>query len=127
MKHQAEEYVEVGFDDFIPKPFRFEQICECLAKVLEVEYEYEEQTRTDRDAAPEIDVTEVVLPDALRARLTEAAELYNLTQLNRCIDEVAQLGGDAHPLAEHLRELARNHDMDGIHTILSATQNEREA
>ena len=72
-------------------------------------------------------MTEVVLPDALRARLNEAAELYNLTQLNRCIDEVAKLGGDAHTLAEHLRELARNHDMDAIHTILSATQNEREA
>ncbi len=30
------------FDDFIGKPFRFERLCECLANVLSVEYEYAE-------------------------------------------------------------------------------------
>ena len=39
--HEQKLYENAGFDDFIPKPFRFEQVCECLERLLGVCFEYD--------------------------------------------------------------------------------------
>ncbi len=41
LKHEQNLYEEVGFDDFVSKPFRLEHICECLERVLGVTFEGE--------------------------------------------------------------------------------------
>ena len=46
LKHEQESYADAGFDGFVPKPYRFEQIRECLEKHLGVTFE-------DVDAANE--------------------------------------------------------------------------
>ncbi|MDA1277518.1 MAG: response regulator [Verrucomicrobia bacterium] len=46
LKHEQESYADAGFDGFVPKPYRFEQIRECLEKHLGVTFE-------DVDAASE--------------------------------------------------------------------------
>jgi hypothetical protein len=38
LRKRQELYLAAGFDDFIAKPFRFERICECLARLLRVEF-----------------------------------------------------------------------------------------
>ena len=119
LRHQQDEYLAAGFDDFIPKPFRFERICECLANLLHVEYEYALPPSTDTDETEGVDVKEVNLPQALRERLMEAAELYDLTSLNQCLNELDGLGADGHRLAEHLRGLMRTYDMEGMLNRLS--------
>ena len=63
LKHERQTYLETGFDGFIPKPFRFERISECLVTLLAVEYE----------------TSEVSLPEELLMRLKGAAELYRVT------------------------------------------------
>jgi len=123
LRHEQEEYFQAGFDDFISKPFRFERLCECLANVLAVEYEYAEVVSDEPEESPEIDKTKVVFPEDLLSRLKEAAERYSLTRLNRCFAEIEELGEDAQPLVEHLRQLARNQDMEGILNVLSEYQN----
>ena len=118
LRHEEEEYFQAGFDDFIGKPFRFERLCECLANVLSVEYEYAESVASPLNGDTEIDLTKVVLPEELLSRLKDAAELYNVTRLERYLSEVDQLGGDAHLLAEHLRALSQNNEIDEIINIL---------
>jgi len=124
LQHQQREYLEAGFDDFISKPFRFEKLCECLANVLSVEYEYADMERDARsvtlngDIATEIDLAKVALPEELLSLLKEAAELYNVTRLERYLSEVDRLGDDARLLAEHLRELSQNNEIDRIINIL---------
>ena len=123
LRHEQEEYFQAGFDDFISKPFRFERLCECLANVLAVEYEYAEVVSDEPEESPEIDKAKVVLPEDLLSRLKEAAERYSLTRLNHCFAEMEELGEDAQTLVEHLRQLARNQDMEGILDVLSEYQN----
>jgi signal transduction histidine kinase/CheY-like chemotaxis protein len=38
LKHERMQYTQKGFDGFIGKPIRFEQICECLEKLLGVTF-----------------------------------------------------------------------------------------
>jgi len=123
LRHEEEEYFQAGFDDFISKPFRFERLCECLANMLSVEYEYAEAVGDEQDEAPELDLTQIVLPEDLLSRLKEAAEIYSLTQLNQCLDEMVQLDEPSRLLAEQLRVLGRNQDMEAILDILSEYQN----
>ena len=113
--HQQEKYLEEGFDAFISKPFRAEQIYDCLANLLHVEYQY---TDEHRDDMTDLEVSDIPIPNELRQRLIESAELYNVAQVNQCLDELASLGSDASRLAEHLRGFAANYDMNAILNIL---------
>ena len=119
LRHEEEEYFQAGFDDFISKPFRFERLYECLANVLSVEYEYAETVSDKQEEVPEIDLTKIVLPEDLLSRLKQAAEIYSLTQLNQCLDEMVQIDEPSRMLAEQLRVLGRNQDMEAILDILS--------
>ena len=41
LEHERNAYMESGFGEYLGKPFRFEEVCVCLAKLLRVEFEYE--------------------------------------------------------------------------------------
>jgi CheY-like chemotaxis protein len=113
LKHEQQTYFDAGFDDFISKPFRFERVCECLATLLAVEY--------DKGAVetPPTEVLDVSLPEELLTRLKLAAELYRVTELESHLHEVEELGPAGRRLAERLRGLIRNYDMEEIRKILS--------
>ncbi|MCH7496039.1 MAG: response regulator [Candidatus Marinimicrobia bacterium] len=112
--HQQQRYFEAGFDDFVAKPFRLERICECLANLLHVTYEYTSPTTPDRFQQPTI-----YLPTELIKRLREAVEFLNLTELDGCLDEVAHLGYGGQQLAADLRRKAQSYDVEGMLNILT--------
>ena len=116
LEHERQEVLEMGFDDFVPKPFRAEQVYGCLAKHLGVAFEYGEAGVVAEEAAP--DLEGIRLPEALHARLLEAAELYSVTEMEGYFTEVADLGEEHRKLADHLRELRRKHDIESIIGIL---------
>ena len=121
LRHQQEEYLEVGFDDFIGKPFRFERICECLANLLHVEYEYaavETQLTAETQPTESLEVSNITLPEALFSRLQAAAEIYSVAELEACLDEIEQLGVDGQRLAVELRRLSQRYALDEILKIL---------
>ena len=119
LKHEQQIYFDAGFDDFISKPFRFERICECLATLLDVEFERGEQQKAD--AEPK-EVSDVSLPEELSMRMKTAAELYKVTELKAYLNEVEELGSEGQQFAQRLRELIQNYDMEGVLKILSEIQ-----
>ena len=119
LKHEQQNYFDAGFDDFIGKPFRFERICECLATLLDVEFEREEQEKSDTQSK---DIADVSLPGELLLRLKKSAELYKVTELKAHLNEVEELGSEGQQLAQQLRELIRNYDMEAVLKILSEIQ-----
>lgn len=124
LEHEQKRFLEIGFDAFIPKPFRVEKICQCLAQLLRVEYESAEPMSTADDERLPLELSELVLPETLFSRLKAAAELYSITELERYIDEVSQLGSDGRLLAENLRRLMKRYDMDAIIQMLSGVRHE---
>jgi signal transduction histidine kinase/CheY-like chemotaxis protein len=116
LAHQKQEYLDAGFEAFLDKPFRKEQLYECLAELLGVEYEYEERETLPAGAAP--DWSQARVPQALLDHLREAARVYRVTELEACLDELARLDDQGRQLAEHLRNLSRQYDMKAIADIL---------
>ena len=120
LEHERQGYLAAGFDDFIDKPFRFEQICACLAEHLGVEYEYAEPAEAAAVPAEAVDWSQIELPADLHARLQGAAKVYSVTEIEDFLKEMEDLGEDQRRLAGHLRGLKQKQDMDSILATLRA-------
>jgi len=118
LAHERQRYLDEGYDDFIPKPVDEGEVYECLAKILHVEYEY------DDGDFKSIDFEKIVLPEQLFLRLKEAASFSEVTEFEESFDEICQIGEHGRLLAERLRELSQNLDMEGILDILGAINHE---
>jgi len=114
LKHERQTYFDAGFDDFISKPFRFEKVCECLATHLGVEFERGESEETKTQPTG--------VPKTLLERLKTAAEFHRITKLESALNEVDALGTEEHRLADRLREMIRNYDIEGVLNALSEVQ-----
>ena len=115
LAHQRREYLEAGFEAFLDKPFRKEALYDCLRQLLGVEYEY---TAAAPAAPAPSSWQEAQVPKELLARLRAAAQIYSVTELELGLDEVEQLGPAGGQLAEHLRNLSRQYDMNAILMVL---------
>ena len=110
--HERQAYLDEGFAAFIAKPYRFEEISQCLASFLHVEF-----APAAGPAGP-VDVEQVPLPADLRAQLRHSAALGQVTELEEALDQVRLLGEPGDRLAAHLAALSRDLDMDSILHLL---------
>ena len=118
LEHQRALYLRAGCDDFVAKPFRAERIYAALRNLLGVAFEYS-PAPADLEAAPELDLRSIVLPEDLVTRLVMAAELHSTTVLKNCLREVEQTGPTGRRLATHLREFMASYDMETIQKIVA--------
>jgi signal transduction histidine kinase/CheY-like chemotaxis protein len=117
LQHEQKTYFEKGFDAFIPKPFRFDEISRCLEQLLKVQFEYDApQEQAKKDAGNDFPALEI--PPDLAERLRNSAEMYSVTEFERHLEEVKALGETGRALAARLLELSRNVQMDEILKIL---------
>ena len=114
--HEQERYLNAGFDAFLEKPLQVDRLYNCLTELLGVTFVYAEPV-LEREATPE-DWAILTLPEDLLDRLTSAARLSSVTDLEAYLEEVAQLGEAGQHLARHLRALSQDLDMDAILTVL---------
>ena len=117
MEHQKQYYLRSGFDAFIDKPFRVEDLYACLEQCLGVEYEYAAQEEEEAAALPPS-----ALPADLRRRCNEAAQFYRMTELRRYLEEMEALGAGGRALAQRLRQRVQAYDMDGVIALLDETE-----
>jgi signal transduction histidine kinase/ligand-binding sensor domain-containing protein/DNA-binding response OmpR family regulator len=123
LDHERQSYIEAGFDDFIDKPFRFEWVCACLARHLGLEYEYDQQGSGTQLLAQRQDWSGLRLDRRLHVRLREAAEIYSVTDIEDYLQEIEKHGSKIQSpqhlrLAQHLRSLKQEQNMDGILDVL---------
>ena len=123
-EQDRQRYLDAGFDDFIAKPFRFESVCECLARLLRVQFEsgVESDKASATTTAPA--AWTLRLPARLREQLCAAAADGNVTALGPLLNKVEQLGGEGSQLAGHLRDCARAYDLEKLATVLNALPHE---
>ena len=119
MQHEQQHYLASGFDAFLDKPFRLEDLYACLEQVLDLSYEYAQPSTVP---APEpADFDGLRLPAALRAQLHQAAEMHNVTEVKNCLAQVQALGAEEAHLAAHLGELVQRYDLESVLKILEKT------
>jgi CheY-like chemotaxis protein/nitrogen-specific signal transduction histidine kinase len=120
LAHQATAYLEAGFDEFVGKPFRREQICACLADLLGSTFEPLEEVETSTDAAhlPPTAGPPVPLPAGLLADLREAVRTHNITRLRQSLENVDTDDAGRQRLVAQLHRLVQRYDFAGLSTVL---------
>ncbi|HEY5892561.1 MAG TPA: CHASE domain-containing protein [Chthoniobacterales bacterium] len=118
LQHERDEYLRAGCDDFIGKPVQEEQLYECLANLLHVQF-VNEAPAAGTELAARVDFTQITLPEDLALRLMMAAELHSATVLKGCLRELAAFGPEEERLAEHLRGFLASYDMETILKIVA--------
>jgi CheY-like chemotaxis protein len=73
-KEQQQEMFDAGMDDFVRKPYRFEEIYDCLARQLGIKFIYQSDGEEQAAAAALTPAMLAVLPSSLRNELKEALE-----------------------------------------------------
>ncbi|MFB3784859.1 MAG: two-component regulator propeller domain-containing protein [bacterium] len=110
---ERERYFENGFEEFIAKPIAAGKVYEVLAHLLHIQFQYD---------SPDVSVAnlaDISLPEGLLNRLRSAAEVYNTTELKRCLEQVESLGEEGRALAKHLRAWSERSDLDLIRRVLT--------
>ena len=118
LDHERQHYLESGFEEFIGKPVRIDQIYRCMADLLGVEYAFSEETVEVEEEA--VDLGSLSLPADLLERMETAANEANMTELRQVLEEIAELEAGGDQLARHLGALIDDFDTEGVVAALQA-------
>jgi CheY-like chemotaxis protein len=104
---QQQEMLDAGMDDLVSKPFRFNEIYDCLSRQLGLRYIYEqtESEETRREAlTPEM---LSILPEALRIDLKNALEELESEAIAAVIRRVGSYNSK---LEQRLSQIVEDYD-----------------
>ncbi len=120
LDRRREYFLEMGCHEFISKPFTTEQIYSCLDELLGVDYVYDEDEEEKPSSSEKLDLSKLSIPKDLYEKMKESAENYNITYLEKALEELQQRDGASDQLYEHITKLSKAYDMDKIINVLES-------
>ena len=118
LEHEKSGHMEAGFHSYLSKPFRFEDVCECLEQYVGAEFDYADQQMEVAEAVEAIDPSTVSIPKAIHQSMTEAADRFSATRVESAIAELEATGSEGKRIAEHLRNYVQSGDLEAVSTFL---------
>lgn len=90
---QQQEMLDAGMDDFVRKPYCFDEIYDCMAKHLGIKYRYYTDTAENKaDKLSELSADRLAqLPAALRQALRNQLELLDEKDIATTIQKITQI------------------------------------
>ena len=120
---RRKHYLGMGFHEYISKPFKEEEVFNCLNELLDVEFLYEPD-ETEQSSTESLDLSQVIILEDLHDKLTNSAKLHAVTELEKYLRELSQNNEASEQLAvqlaEHLAGLLKTYKMDTILKILKS-------
>ncbi|OMH39357.1 response regulator [Motiliproteus sp. MSK22-1] len=113
MAHEVSHYIELGFDRYISKPFRFDEIYQSLEDFLGVQFDHQESLPQDV-AAPSVDVSQISITGSLYIKLWEAAQFNRISELKNLLLELKESGKDGKLLAQEFGQMLARYDTESL-------------
>jgi signal transduction histidine kinase/CheY-like chemotaxis protein len=128
LDRNREHYLDMGFDEYISKPFKVEEIFNCLKKLLDADFVYDDDKtfQVKSSSLEGLDLSQVSIPKDICKQMMEAAEIYNITLFEKTFNELKQKEGTSQQLIEHIDNMVAEYNMAGIIEVLEivSTTNE---
>jgi hemerythrin-like metal-binding protein len=115
LKDDDNELLAAGFDAIVHKPFRRQNIFECMGQLLNLRYEHATTNESSEALRALNGAALAALPARLRNSLSEAILRLDQERILEVIGEIATLDGE---LAEGLRERVRHYAYPIILSLL---------
>jgi len=121
-KEQQQEMLDAGMDDFVRKPYRFDEIYECMARHLGIKYIYDSKPTT-KESTSRILTAEMLtaLPVAQQQQLRDALVSLDSELIASTIRQIGEIDVK---LGHILSRLAENFDYPAILNTLDDTSGE---
>lgn len=116
-KEEQQEILAAGLDDFVRKPYRFDEIYACLARQLDLKYEYRHNDNHDPWPAELTPKMLSGLPPQLLRNLQQELINLNSERIQDLIEQIAIIDGSA---ARAMSKLAEGFDYSAILKWLGA-------
>jgi PAS domain S-box-containing protein len=122
-KEQQPEYMSAGMDDLVRKPYRIDEIFDCMTRQLGVQYVYESTSTQNKVVLEELTSQRLgVVPENLRIELKEALESLDSER----IEKVVQKTGEFDPYtAKALSRLAESFEYPRILMLLEKVESQK--
>ncbi len=126
MQHDREQFMKLGSHEVVLKPFRANQVFECLKNLLNIDYIYSDTPKKSAEskALPDTDYSQVHIPKDIHKSLKEAAKLNYVTGIRQSLPLLVESGEEGKKLADNLSTCLKNYDMNKILSILDQVQSE---
>jgi len=111
-EHDRERILASGCDDFVAKPFLQETICEAISRHLSVRWTYEKVTPA---VAPQLSMRRVPIPEALRARMSDALTRGDVVAAHQVNEELHDCDS---AMAARIRELIKGYRFDDVQALM---------
>ena len=114
---QRQDILTAGCDDVVNKPFKDYEIFQTMARMLDIEYLYEEH---GEEAAPRerINLTKEMLADLPEDLLHELREATLLLDREAALEVISRIAVKAPDVVTGLIELVNNYQMDQLRDLL---------
>lgn len=125
--HQKNSFLDLGCDGFISKPFKIYEVFQTMKELLDLEYEYKESApdAIAHKSIPEApNFSKIKFPADIYSEIKDAAEFYQVTKLENCLEKLGQGDEDGRIMAEYLMNYATRYDMEGILAVLKQVNQE---
>ena len=124
LDHKREYYLSLGFDDYMSKPFREENLFQCLGTLLDVKFIFDEEEKSPvtLQQISNSDFSQFSILERLHDKMSQAANNYNITNLEDHLKELNPMDENSLKLAEYLKQMLKNYDMEGISRALEKVQ-----
>jgi len=123
---QREEALDAGVDDFIRKPYSREEIFDCMARLLGVQYQYRQAAwaPSENSASPLRPEALAAIPQELREELVDALVRLDTTRIAAVIVRVSERNALlGHSLAHYADRFAYSQI---LHALASPKEEKRE-
>ena len=128
LQHSSNHYLDAGFDLFISKPFRFDEIYHAVKDLLGLELQICEGSKKPAIKPPPekkpVNLKLNLEPTFIQ-ELSQAAEYSQLTELKRLLEQFDKYGPAGEIIANHLELLINTADLDGISDYVKGVINEQ--
>ncbi|NJD06244.1 MAG: response regulator, partial [Methylococcaceae bacterium] len=105
-KEQHEEMTQAGLDDLVRKPYRSEEVFQCLSKHLGVRFVYQDDASATAPPYPELKAEDLEnLPQELREELMDAVTRLHEERIGEVVRRIAAWDAD---LGKRLQRYAAN-------------------
>lgn len=121
-------FKRMGFDMCIGKPYRFDEVYQCVAQLLDVEFvgslaEPAEAVEQHKG----LDINQIHLPLDIYQQLIDTAQTYEIASLETLMATLAEQQPDLAPLLEHMKRHISNYDIDEFIEELESIKLRQEA
>ena len=112
-------YKSRGFDSYLSKPFRFEDVYSLIKDLLHVEYEYR-QVGGQTQSSPDLLAWKQICVDNQDkiATLIDYCELYQITEIETLLDAWLRESSEVDSFVSSIRSYIQRYDLEGLSEYL---------